>query len=62
MATRDFEQPNMPLVIAPIVIGDGAWVTADVFIGPGVTVDEGASDRCVRHRRQGCRTVDGRRG
>lgn len=32
----------MPLVTSPIVIGEGAWVAADVFIGPGVAIGEGA--------------------
>ncbi len=41
-AGHDHEDPAMPLVAAPITIGDGAWVAADVFIGPGVTVGEGA--------------------
>ena len=41
-ASHDIEHPQMPLVTAPIIIGDGAWITADVFIAPGVTIGEGA--------------------
>jgi putative colanic acid biosynthesis acetyltransferase WcaF len=41
-ASHDFEDPLMPLVTAPITIGNGAWVAADVFVGPGVKVGEGA--------------------
>jgi putative colanic acid biosynthesis acetyltransferase WcaF len=41
-ATHDIEDPHMPLVTAPITIAAGAWVCADVFIGPGVTIGEGA--------------------
>jgi len=32
----------MPLVTAPIAVGERAWVAADVFIGPGVTIGQGA--------------------
>jgi putative colanic acid biosynthesis acetyltransferase WcaF len=41
-ASHNIEQPDMPLVTAPITIGDGAWITADVFVGPGVTIGDGA--------------------
>ncbi len=41
-ASHDHRRRSMPLVTAPIVIGDDAWVTSDVFIGPGVTIGEGA--------------------
>jgi putative colanic acid biosynthesis acetyltransferase WcaF len=41
-ASHDFNRPEMPIVAAPITIGAHAWVTADVFVGPGVTVGEGA--------------------
>jgi len=36
--THDFRDPPMPLVRATIVIGDEAWLCADCFIGPHVTV------------------------
>ena len=38
--SHDFAQWAMPLVTAPIVIGRNAWLGADVFIGPGVTIGE----------------------
>lgn len=38
--THDFTRWSMPLVTAPIVIGENAWLGADVFVGPGVTVGE----------------------
>jgi len=41
-ASRDYTDPAMPLLVAPIVIGEGAWITADVFVGPGVTIGHGA--------------------
>ncbi len=40
-ASHDETDPGMRLITAPITIGDQAWVCADVFIGPGVTVGEG---------------------
>jgi putative colanic acid biosynthesis acetyltransferase WcaF len=33
---------SMPLITAPIQIGDDAWITSDVFIGPGVCIGDGA--------------------
>lgn len=41
-ASHDIEDPKMRLIIAPIIIEDGAWITAGVYIGPGITVGEGA--------------------
>jgi putative colanic acid biosynthesis acetyltransferase WcaF len=41
-ASHDYTLANLPLISAPITIGDGAWVTADVFVGMGVTVGAGA--------------------
>jgi putative colanic acid biosynthesis acetyltransferase WcaF len=40
--THDYTQPDLPLLKPPIVIHSQAWVCADAFIGPGVTVGEGA--------------------
>lgn len=41
-ASHDFRDPLMPLISAPITIGKEAWVAADVFVGPGVHIGEGA--------------------
>jgi len=40
--THDYEDPNFQLYAKPIVIGDHVWVCADAFVGPGVTIHEGA--------------------
>jgi putative colanic acid biosynthesis acetyltransferase WcaF len=39
--THDFEAPGFPLVTKPIVVRDHAWIAAEAFIHPGVTVGEG---------------------
>ena len=36
--THDYTRWSMPLVVRPIVIGENAWLAADVFVGPGVTI------------------------
>ena len=41
-ASRDYSKTSMPLVAEPINIGDRVWITADVFVGPGVTIGDGA--------------------
>lgn len=41
-ASHDHSKGLMPLVTAPIHIGERAWITADVFVGPGVSVGDGA--------------------
>ncbi|MDQ3118100.1 MAG: putative colanic acid biosynthesis acetyltransferase [Verrucomicrobiota bacterium] len=40
--THDHTKPEFPLLRPPIVIGEQAWICADAFVGPGVTVGEGA--------------------
>ena len=40
--THDFSDPALPLLKPPIVVRDRAWICADAFVGPGVTVGEGA--------------------
>lgn len=40
--THDYTDPSLPLQKPPIVIEDQAWICADAFVGPGVTVGEGA--------------------
>lgn len=41
-ASHDFLKRDMPLITAPIIIEDQAWIAADVFIGMGVTIGQGA--------------------
>ena len=40
--THDIDDPAFQLITRPIVIGRHAWVAADAFVGPGVTLGEGA--------------------
>lgn len=41
-ASHDLSDPNRALVTAPIRLEDTSWVFAKAFIGPGVTLGEGA--------------------
>lgn len=41
-ASHDITNPLNPLITAPILIEDQAWVAADAFVGMGVTVGQGA--------------------
>jgi putative colanic acid biosynthesis acetyltransferase WcaF len=36
--THDYRDARFPLIKSPIHVGEGAWVCADAFVGPGVTV------------------------
>jgi putative colanic acid biosynthesis acetyltransferase WcaF len=37
-ASHDVDHPHMPLATAPIRIGAGAWVCAEAYVHPGVTI------------------------
>ena len=41
-ATHDPDRANFPLIARPIRIGERAWVAADAFIGPGVSIGDDA--------------------
>jgi len=38
--SHDFTRWSMPLVTQPIEIGANAWIAADCFVGPGVSIGE----------------------
>ena len=40
--THDITSLNKPFTSAPIIIQDFAWVAAECFVGPGVTIEKGA--------------------
>ncbi|MFZ2957715.1 MAG: putative colanic acid biosynthesis acetyltransferase [Candidatus Ozemobacteraceae bacterium] len=40
--SHDYEHPDNPLFSKPISVGDYAWVAAEAFIGPGVSIGKGA--------------------
>ncbi|ADB42255.1 transferase hexapeptide repeat containing protein [Spirosoma linguale DSM 74] len=39
--THDYTRPGSPLVAMPIEIGDHAWVAAEAFVHPGITIGNG---------------------
>jgi len=41
-ASHDYSQLHLPLTVGGIAIGDYAWLTAQVFVMPGVSIGEGA--------------------
>jgi putative colanic acid biosynthesis acetyltransferase WcaF len=40
--THDHTRWSMPLLRPPITIGDDVWIAAEAFVGPGVTLGDGA--------------------
>jgi putative colanic acid biosynthesis acetyltransferase WcaF len=41
-ASHDYEDPAFATIAAPVVVERGAWVAAEAFLAPGVTVGESA--------------------
>jgi len=41
-STHDYNNPLHPLLLAPIQIEANAWICAEAFVGPNVTVAEGS--------------------
>lgn len=41
-SSHDYTKKDFPLVLKPIQIGNGVWVAADVFVGPGITIGNNA--------------------
>jgi putative colanic acid biosynthesis acetyltransferase WcaF len=40
--THEIDEPAMQLVVKPIRLGAHSWIAAGAFVGPGVSVGEGA--------------------
>lgn len=40
--THALDDEHFQLVVRPITLGDGAWIAAEAFVGPGVTVGSNA--------------------
>ena len=39
-STHEYSKSDFTLVLKPITIGDGVWIAADAFIGPGVIISD----------------------
>jgi len=39
--SHDFRKETFDLITRPITIGDGCWIAAQAFVGPGVVLAEG---------------------
>lgn len=40
--THDYNLPEFPLITKPIIVEDYAWVAAEAFVHPGVTIGTGS--------------------
>lgn len=41
-STHSVSDPEFPLLLQPVTLGRGCWVAAEAFVGPGVTMGDGA--------------------
>lgn len=41
-STHDYTKKDFPLILKPITIGNGVWIAADAFVGPGVYINHRA--------------------
>jgi putative colanic acid biosynthesis acetyltransferase WcaF len=41
-STHDYTKKDFPLILKPITIGNGVWIAADAFIGPGICIENHA--------------------
>jgi putative colanic acid biosynthesis acetyltransferase WcaF len=41
-STHDYTKNDFPLLLKPITIGNGVWIAADAFVGPGVIIEDKA--------------------
>ena len=39
---HDYRKIQFPLLLKPIKIGKNVWVCSEAFVGPGVTINDGA--------------------
>jgi putative colanic acid biosynthesis acetyltransferase WcaF len=39
--THDYNLPEFPLITKPIIVKDFAWIAAEAFIHPGITLEKG---------------------
>jgi putative colanic acid biosynthesis acetyltransferase WcaF len=41
-STHNYTKKDFPLILKPITIGNGVWIAADAFVGPGVCIEDNA--------------------
>lgn len=41
-STHRISDPGFELVVRPITVGNGCWIAAEAFVGPGVTMGDGS--------------------